>query len=84
MINYNWTCPDCGCHVIEEVMNDVTQTSSIDHIELLEDGTIAVDYGDVSCDGGNPDTIYYQCQECGYEVSIDEMVTIAEQNKEDE
>jgi len=82
-MNYKWTCPDCGNNVIEEVMSDVTQSSSIDAIELLDDGSIAVDSGNVSCDGGDPESIYYQCQECGYEVSIDEMVDIAGQNKEE-
>jgi len=81
MINYNWTCPDCGCHVIEEV---ITQTSSLDAIVLLKDGTVAVDYGNVSCDGGDPETIYYQCQECSRELTVDDMYDIAKLHKEEE
>ena len=81
-MNYKWTCPECGEHVIEEVMLGVTQSSSVDVIELLDDGTITVDYGEVSHDGGDTDSIYYQCIGCGYQVTIDEMLLLAKQTKE--
>ena len=65
-------------------MSDVTQTSSIDALSFDEENKqIIADYGSVSCDGGDPETIYYQCQECGYELSIDELQEVAKQNIEE-
>ncbi len=82
-MNYNWTCPDCGEHVIEEVMGGVTQSSTINALSFDEETKqIIADYGEVSCEGGDTETLYYQCQQCGYLIDIDELQTIAKQNIE--
>jgi len=78
MSSYKWTCPDCGGTVIEEVLQDVTQSSSIEALAYdKESDTIIADYGAVSHTGGDVDSIYYCCQECGKEITIDEMYKIA-------
>lgn len=68
MKTLKFKCPQCGKIVLEEVMVEVTQSSSIGIIEE-EDGIIALDYDNVSCDGGEIDR--YQCMDCGY-ILVDE------------
>jgi predicted RNA-binding Zn-ribbon protein involved in translation (DUF1610 family) len=56
-------CPKCGKKVLEEVMVEVTQSSSISAIED-DNGVVFLDYENTSTDGGEVDR--YQCMECGY------------------
>lgn len=81
---YKWTCPVCYEHVIEEVMTGVTQSSSIDSIHYDEEADIVfAEYGKVSCEGGDTDTIRYQCMQCGKPVTKEEMIQIAKQSKQE-
>ena len=57
-------CPNCGETVLEEVMVNVIQSSSIGCIEELEDGSCALDYDNTSNDDG--EVSRYQCMRCGY------------------
>lgn len=60
----------CGCRVLEEVMGDVTHSSTI----LSVDEETEVEYGKSSQDGGEVESI--QCLECGkrYAGNYDELV----------
>lgn len=75
-INYDFTCPQCGEHVVEEVMNEVTQTSVITNIEQDEHGIVCCDYDQksVTTEGGDVDTIHYQCSNCGCPVELEEIL----------
>jgi len=53
-------CPKCKGNVLEEIMTDVVQSSSIDCIDKPHD----VEYVDTSTDGGTLDRI--QCMRCGF------------------
>ena len=57
-----FTCPDCGGHNIEEVMEDVIVASRV--INVWEGGDI--DYGEQTNDGGVVDR--FQCETCGWEI----------------
>ena len=77
-MNYKWKCPDCGCKTIEEVMNGVTQSSSIDNLYYnKEEDQILAEYGESSTEGGDTDTIRYQCLDCGREIGKEEMISLA-------
>jgi hypothetical protein len=67
---------ECGSNQIEEIMPGVTQSSVITDIEVLEDGSVCMDYGNTNTDGGDIDNIYYQCVNCGMEVFIDELMKL--------
>jgi len=56
-------CPKCGKKVLEEIMVEVVQSSSISEIQD-DDGTVYIDYENSSTDGG--EVSHYQCVECGY------------------
>ena len=71
-------CKECGGNELEEVMQDVTQSSTINDIEELEDGSLCMDYGNTSTEGGDVDNIVYQCLECGNEVFIDELMELVD------
>lgn len=62
MAHKEFTCPECGCHVLEEVMSDVTVTTVIKSVG--EGGDI--EYGLQSNEGG--EIVAYQCQSCGWEI----------------
>ena len=57
-------CPECGEKVLEEVMINVIQSTSIKTMEETENGDCCIDYGFASYDEGEVDN--YQCRECGY------------------
>lgn len=61
-----FTCKKCGSHTLEEVMTDVTVSSSIKGFEIL-DGFIDIDYAEQSNEGGEIET--YQCLNCGEAVA---------------
>ena len=73
-----FTCKKCGCHRLEEVLPGVTQTSEIKEIELFEDGSLGMDYGNTLTEGGDMDDVRYQCLECGESVTTEELEAIAE------
>ena len=58
----NFKCK-CGGSVIEEVLDEVLQYSTISDIEKLDNGMVALDYGETNTEDG--DLSRYQCQECG-------------------
>ena len=72
-----WKCPECQSVTFEELMGGVTQSSIIDNIEVAEDGTLMLDYGLSNTEGGDLDTIRYECTYCNYELSEDELRKLA-------
>lgn len=76
-INYNWQCIECGNHTIEEVLPGVTQSSTITDIYKDENNDLMVEYSHTSTEGGDIDSIRYQCLHCGAPVDIDELLEIA-------
>ena len=76
-----FTCKACGCHRIEEIMDGVTLSSTIDDVELLDDGSLVMEYGKTSTEDGDTDTIRYQCLECGKNVTIDELKELAKKEQ---
>jgi rubredoxin len=68
MKHLKFKCPKCKNTVLEEVMIEVVQTSSISEIQD-DDGVVMIDYENSSTDGGEIDC--YQCMECGY-ILVDE------------
>ena len=69
---------ECGSNLIEEVMSDVTQYAVVNDVEILEDGSLCMDYGNTNTEGGDINSIYYQCVKCGREVLIDELKSCVE------
>jgi rubredoxin len=67
-----FTCPACGTHRIEEVMNNVTVVSEIS--SFYEDGDL--DYGQQSSEDG--EVTQYQCMRCGFIVGENEGGPIIE------
>lgn len=53
-----FTCPNCGSHSLEEIINDATITRQISRIDKS-----GVEYGDQTEDFGMVDR--YQCKSCG-------------------
>lgn len=68
MKTLQFKCPQCGKIVLEEVMVEVTQSSSISAIED-DNGVVFLDYGNSSTDGGEVER--YQCMDCSY-ILVDE------------
>jgi hypothetical protein len=64
----NFVCPKCGKDSgIEEVMQDVIQSSNLNGLEL--DGEeISCRYGDVEAEGGF--ISYYGCKSCGWKIPL--------------
>jgi len=52
-------CPKCGCRVIDEIMVNVTQTTTIEGVD--EDGILI--FGKSDTDGGKISN--FQCHKCG-------------------
>ena len=69
----DWKCKECDCVTFEEVLEGVTQSSVITGLERLDEDTIIFEYGNTSTDGGDFDTIRFQCLDCGCSVSPDEL-----------
>lgn len=64
-VKENFTCPDCGHHEIEEIMDDVVVSSSVETLAVNKDGDYPdVEYGKMEADGGVVDR--YQCKVCGW------------------
>ena len=61
-----FVCPGCKGNVLEEIMTDVVQSSSIDFIDSVDfiDEPNYVEYVNTSTDGGTLDRI--QCMRCGF------------------
>jgi rubrerythrin len=77
-----FACPVCGSHLLDEVMNEVMQTTEVTGLALTEGG-VACEYGDCSHDGGF--VINYLCGVCGFSVAEDEagLVKFLRQNQEE-
>lgn len=73
-----FTCEACGGHKIEEIMCGVVQSSVIEDVKIVDED-IVCDYGATCSDGGDVDTIRYQCVECGFPVSEEELKQLAEE-----
>ena len=67
MPKLTFTCPHCGSHKLEEVMQNVCVISEITVIPELGG---MMEYGEQTNDDGN--VVAYQCGECGNEIAIDE------------
>ena len=58
----NFKCK-CGGSIIEEVLDEVLQYSTISDIEKLDNDMVALDYGETNTEDGNLSR--YQCRNCG-------------------
>ena len=60
---YTFHCPKCGCVTLEEILRNVTQSSSFQRVNC--DGGIAEpDYQNTATEGGEINR--YQCHACGF------------------
>lgn len=59
-----FNCPNCGKHRLEEVMDNVTVSSTIITISAEPDEVADLVYGNQSNDDG--EVSRYQCVDCGY------------------
>ena len=78
-------CKDCGSTRLEEVLPNTTLFSEVDSVEII-DGEVIVSYmprDHMNTEGGDSESVYYQCLECGNEVLAEELQKIAEKNKND-
>ena len=80
-MNYNFKCKRCGNNTIEEILTDVTVSSVITAIHLIDNGDgdedyidFEMEYGDTENNGG--DVSRYQCCECGKVISKKDMLTM--------
>lgn len=63
-----FTCPRCGKHRIEEVMDNVQVTAEVKGL-IVDDGLANCEYGKSLCEAG--EVVRYQCMDCGY-IPLDE------------
>lgn len=67
MKKVEFTCPECGSHRLEEIMDGVSVVSEITHvgIDRGDDGIAVADlvYGKQTNEGGQVE--HYQCEACG-------------------
>ena len=77
-----FTCPTCSSHKLDEVMDEVMQTTEVVGVALTEMG-IACEYGECSHDGGF--VINFSCGACGFPVADDEagLVKFLRQDQEE-
>ena len=77
-----FTCPECGSHKLDEVMDEVMQTTEVTSVALTEAG-VACEYGECSHDGGF--VINFSCGACGFPVADDEagLVKFLRQDQEE-
>ena len=76
--NYSFTCPECGEHThIEEVLPGSVLTSVVTNIALDDDHRFIMEYGATSTEGGDIESIRYQCLMCGYHLSDRELMELA-------
>lgn len=71
-----FTCKKCSGVTVEEVLSGVTLISNITDVELTDKGDLAIDYGDHVTEGGDVDSIYYQCATCGEPVDTDDLASL--------
>ena len=65
----SFTCPACGGHKLEEVLENATVSSLV--LDLCIQGDIAnCDYGKPTIEDG--EVVRYQCFDCGYILSVEE------------
>ena len=64
-----FTCPECEAHLLDEVMNDVMQTTEVTGLALT-DGGVACEYGVATHEGG--ELCRFECGSCGFPVAEDE------------
>ena len=67
----NFKCPKCGQNILEEIMVNCIQASSIDTIS--DEGF--VDYDNASTDFG--EVSHYQCLNCGYILTDENDIKIS-------
>ena len=73
-------CKICGCKKMEEVLEDVTKTSEITKVIYDENEmSFSFEYGKVTTDNGDILSIRFQCEACGKEVSIDDLMGLVEE-----
>lgn len=78
----NFKCKKCGGNRLEEVMNGVTQYTEILSVQK-EEPDFLMDYGENNCEGGDSDTCFYQCMECGEVVETEEVDKLVQIECED-
>jgi len=71
-------CPKCGHNQIEEVLPGVTQSSVITDVAAADECDVALEYGAISCDGGDFDQVRYQCVKCGESVHGQQLMDLVE------
>jgi len=77
-MNYKFKCKQCGCEVIDEVLLGATVYSQITSIKVDNDELI-LEYGKCIHDHTSDYdfSIRYECNECGTEVSLEQMKAIS-------
>ena len=74
-----FTCKSCSYDRFEEVLPDVSLTSSI--IDVTKEGdAIQFTYGNTSHEGGDSLNVIYQCVCCGEPVSTEELEELVDNN----
>lgn len=73
-------CPKCKCAKIEEVMGDVTVSSSVNGQASLVGGELCLEYDNSSNEGGEVER--YQCMVCGKNLgsTSDELLAFLKEN----
>jgi len=71
-----FTCKECGGHRLHEVMTCVDQFTEIIDIDVCDDGTPCLSYGEHSLDGG--EVKGYECLTCFAEVSKEELLALVD------
>lgn len=76
-------CPKCGGHRIEEILDDCTVTTEVRSVIVSNDSDFVCDYDPEiqTTEGGDYDTIRYQCGNCGEDVSQEQMRDLAKSDE---
>ena len=61
--HYTFKCPKCGCPSFEEIVSNVTQSTTFQRVNCDAEIT-EPDYQNTSTEGGEINR--YQCQSCGF------------------
>ena len=61
--HYTFKCPKCGCPTFEEILINVTQSTTFQRVNCDAEIT-EPDYQNTSTEGGEINR--YQCQSCGF------------------
>ncbi len=61
--HYTFKCPKCGCPTLEEILINVTQSTTFQRVNCDAEIT-EPDYQNTSTEGGEVSS--YQCQACGF------------------